>query len=213
MSDIPEIKFVARFQSETQIPADLVAKVLLAVDEAVLDSEYAELDRVRIEIPQLSDEMINTIKSQLDSGKLKGVYLDQAASGSIILTGIIAGGAIGAAWWLLQNTLGEDIKTAWQNTSTSQKFRQLLLSGSSNKVDELIARIKNKIERTISLEFEGVLIDFRRGKEEENFIIAMIVMFTENYPKTRGKLSFQESQFEIPIFKDIDSEGSAGAAS
>ena len=118
MSDIPEIKFVARFQSETQIPADLVAKVLLAVDEAVLDSEYAELDRLRIEIPQLSDEMISTIKSQLDSGKLKGVYLDQAASGSIILTGIIAGGAIGAAWWLLQNTLGEDIKTAWQNTST-----------------------------------------------------------------------------------------------
>ena len=88
-----------------------------------------------------------------------------------------------------------------------------MLSGSSNKVDELIARIKSKIERTIPLEVEGLLIDFRRGKEGENFIIAMIVTFTENYPKTRGKLSFQESQFEIPIFKDIDSEGSAGAAS
>ncbi|WP_260291951.1 hypothetical protein [Sedimenticola hydrogenitrophicus] len=77
-----------------------------------------------------------------------------------------------------------------------------------------IVRIRKKIEYYIALEVEGIRLNFRRGKEEGNYVIAMNAIFTENYPKTRGKLELSETSVDLSIFKDIysEDEGSAGAA-
>jgi hypothetical protein len=189
MDKIPEIKFILRFCSKSQIPAELVARILLEVEKSILYVESQELTKIRAEFPDLPTGMINTLQKQLDSGKLKGLYLNEAKSGSIILIGLLAG--IGApAYWLLNQTLGKDIENAWQKTKFSKRFQELLLHGSKDKLDKLIDAITKNIVATIPVDIEGIKFGFRKGNDGEDLVLGMKVEFTNEYPTTRGKLEF-----------------------
>ena len=169
-----------------------------------------------MDIPDIPPEVIQDLKEKLDSGKLNGMYLTRSEPGSIVVFGVLAGlaGAFsGAAFWLLNKTLGQDISATWPKTNISQKFRKLLEYGSSDQVDKLISIIKTKIETTIPLNIEGIVLDFNRGPHGEDQIIVMTVTFTNKYPGTRGKLVFTDDSLNENLFKKgfgYDDEGSTG---
>lgn len=211
MSTIPEIKFVLEFRAISHIPADLVGRILVAVDESIMEYERKDLIKLRSEVPEIPPEVILKLKELLYDQKIKGLYLKEAHEGSIILTGVLAGVAT-FTYWLLQQTIGEDIKVVWQKTKASEKFKAFLEYSFSDKIERLITSIRKKIENSISLETEGVSIDIDRKEEDKNFIIHMMVKFTRFYPST-GSDSFFPGYIKIPNFKvkfGFDDEGSSG---
>lgn len=211
MSNIPEIRFVLRFNSNSQIPAELTARILLEVEKSILQVETLDLANISSEFPELTDDKIQELKEKLVNGELKGLYLDRAESGSIILFGTLAGIA-GACYWLLNQTLGEDIKAVWPESNLSRRFREFLLYGSNDKLDKLIKLIKSNIYNCIPVDIEGIQFNFTKGKDDDNLFLAMMVEFTNTYPTTRGKLDFTESNsLENQIGKKIIDEGEGGA--
>ncbi|EPW6438092.1 hypothetical protein ACWOHG_004569 [Vibrio parahaemolyticus] len=211
MSNIPEIRFILRFSSSSQIPAELTARILLEVEKSILQVEANDLVNISSEFPELTDDKVQELKDKLESGELKGLYLDEATTGSIILVGTLAGIA-GACYWLLNQTLGEDIKSVWPETNFSKRFREFLLSGSKDKLDKLIKLIKHNIYNSIPVDIEGIKFDFAKGKDEDDLVLAMMVEFTNTYPTTRGKLDFTETDsLKNQIKKKFGSEGEGGA--
>ncbi|MCP3891280.1 MAG: hypothetical protein GY702_20810 [Desulfobulbaceae bacterium] len=191
MIKLPEINFTLRFTAKSHIPAELVAKIILVVEKSILQIEKVELVDIQSQFEELSPEQVNLLRSKLQTGELKGLFLQKADSGSIVLSGILAGIA-GLAFSLLQQTLAEDIKAVWPSTDISKRFRKFLLFGSKNKIDKLTDLIKINIYDTISVESEGIEIEFYQRDKIDNPSIYLKVNFTKVYPMTRGELNFLE---------------------
>ena len=208
MKNIPEIKLIIRFAAVDRIPADLVGRIIVAIDKSIIDCEIDELENAKTEIHDIPEDVIDEIRKSLDSGELKGLFLEEASSGSIILAGVVAGLAA-YALRIIEKTIIKDIETVWSETSLSKRFRQFMLTSIPNKIDRMISVIDKNIKKSIILDIEGIKLSYKRSKDEENYFIAIMIEFTRKYP--RWKLAMVENEVDLDLFKK--SSGSEGEES
>jgi len=188
MEEIEDINVVLRFHSKYKIPADLVARIIASVDTALKDAEAADFSAIKKEIPQIPQEIIDAVEQGITENQFKGMYLETAETGSIILEGIV----IAAASWILLNTIGQSFKDAWKESELNQRIKDVLLSKQVTKVDELVNRIQSKIKENIALEAEGVNLVFGTSKEQGVNKILVSAEFMHSSLGTRGDLTFKD---------------------
>ena len=191
MEEIEDIKVILRFHSKYKIPADLVARIIAAVDTAIKDAEAADFSAIKKEIPQIPKEIIDAVEQGITKNQFTGMYLESAETGSIIIEGIV----VAAASWILLNTIGESFKDAWKESELNQRIKDVLLSKQITKVEELVQRIQNKIEENIALEAEGVNLVFGTAKEEGVNKILVSAEFLHSSFGTRGDLTFKDDDY------------------
>ncbi len=188
MEQIEDIRVVLKFHSNDKIPADLVARIISSVDSALKESEQADFETIRREVPQVPREIIQAVEDGLQAHQFKGMYLETAETGSIILTGVVAA----TASWILLNTVGESFKDAWKETETHEKVKEILLAKQVTKVDEIIQRIRSKLNEEIALEIEGVNLEFGKAKEFGVSVVYLVAEFQNTYAGTRSELTFKD---------------------
>lgn len=200
MEQIEDIRIVLRFSSEYKIPADLVAIIIKCVDEAMKESEEADFNAITREVPQIPSEILQSIEQDFANNKFKGMYLESAENGSIIVEGIV----VAAASWVLLNTIGESFKDAWKESELHQKIKDVLLSKQETKVDELIQRIKAQLDEAIAAEAEGVRYLFGQSKVDQQHRIILNTEFTHTSYGTRGDLTFKgDDDQEAPRYMAV----------
>jgi len=188
MDKLEDIKVVLHFKAKDKIPADVVASIIYAVDLAILESELDDFETIKKEVPQIPQEFLDQVEKGMDYDQFKGLYLETAENGSIVLTGIVAA----AATWILLNTIGESFKDAWKETELHQRIKDVLLSKQATKVRVLRNRIIRKVDESDHFANEDVNIKVSEHKQGDINVIRLLVLFSDEYPSTRGQLKFKD---------------------
>lgn len=123
-----------RIESIDEGPAFSVVSVLNAIDSHLMSLERRELEEaLDLVSEEFGDDIRRRCLRELESFHGRTFSVEKASNGSLLLGGL----AIGLAYWILQNTLGETVKEAWKESELNARIKGLLLRRLNGKVEEL----------------------------------------------------------------------------
>jgi hypothetical protein len=138
MEEIPDIRVELRFVGSPRFPARLVLGAIEAVERAVMRAEVAEINELAEAFPEIPEATFDAVRYRAQQLTAQSLNFESASSGSIILAGIAAA----VAYWLLDKTLGETVKQAWEASELHSRVRKFLLTRLSAKAHAIARDIR-----------------------------------------------------------------------
>jgi hypothetical protein len=137
-------QILVRIKYIRHIASDDLIKVLRAMDNSVLRTELDELRAVSEEFPELPRIIYDASEARILRYSGRAFLIKQASEGSIILTGA----AVGIAYWVLQNTIGETLKETYLESDLQFKIKKLFKTRIDDKAKSLVSHINKSIRQS-----------------------------------------------------------------
>jgi len=109
-----------------------------AAERSVERAEKEEIDELQQEFPDVPAAVFDAMRYRASKLAAQSINLDTASSGSIIL----AGAAAAVAYWLLDKTLGETMKQAWEESDLHARVKRFLLARFNAKAERIASHVK-----------------------------------------------------------------------
>lgn len=130
------------------LSAELLISAIQCVNDAYFASELSDLRAIRKEFPKLPQVAFDAAEHRMKKYKKTSVLINAVDKGSIE----IAIAATGLAIWVLQQTLGETLKEAWQESDWHKQLKQFLLKGRHKKVEKVREDAQKRLERKLPVD-------------------------------------------------------------
>lgn len=124
------------------VPASVLAWALASIEAALREVAEEELLALHSEEATPSHDAIDRAIARLKTTEPSGLLLQTATTGSIVLTGVVAG----LSYWLLDKTIGETTAAAWQESSLHRKLLRVLRGRAADRPRE----VHDKVGRTLA---------------------------------------------------------------
>jgi hypothetical protein len=138
MEEVTDIRFELRFVGSERFPARLLLGTIEAVERAILRAEIQEIDEIEKAFPDLPAAVFDAMRYRADRLTAQSLNFETASSGSIILGGVAAA----VAYWLLDKTLGETVKQAWEGAELHKRIKGFLLTNMTPKANRIAQDIR-----------------------------------------------------------------------
>lgn len=170
-----ELKF---YGNPEEVPADFLGECMLLADRVASNLQFEDFWALLniLGIPPTSPRI-----PRLPS-RLRGVFRVRAArSGSIILQGAV----VAAAYYLIQQTLGETISDAWKNTETHRRLRDFLLGRLKDEPYRFASRFTARLQKRFGDESHSFKVD---AAQEGRVVIDAYSTNSETHIETLNEL-------------------------
>jgi hypothetical protein len=149
MNEQYDILVELRFINAQEFSAQLILGTIEAVERAIAQTEREEIDALAEEFSSLPPAVFDAMRYRARQLPGRSLNLRAATSGSLVL----AGAVVALSYWLLDKTVGETVKEAWEHTSLHSKVRDFLLSRTREKADLIASRVRPSRWRECAAEF------------------------------------------------------------
>ena len=144
MPEVKELKLSLVFDYPLgSVPSYDLTKCIEHCEDAAYQSEF---DDMFVLYSSLASEdfqlFFDAMRFRLSRLKGQILHLDEAQNGSIVLGGIVAG----AAFWIIENTLGETLKDAWKESDLHKQIKEILIKNLQVKPKQIASKVKQLIE-------------------------------------------------------------------
>ena len=139
MDESLDIWFEIRFIGYGGVSVEVLTSVLKQVTWAIESAEKDELDELVESFPDWSGIARDAMRYRFDRvDRDRLLNIERASNGSIIL----AGAAIGLAYWVVDKTLGETVKDAWKDSDGHTRLKEFLKKRVFSKRDQIASRLQ-----------------------------------------------------------------------
>lgn len=137
MEEFIDIRIELRFVGSSRFPARLVLGAIEAAEFAIKQAELDEIEELAREFPGIPAAAFDAMRYRAQTLTAQALNFETASTGSIILAGIAAG----LAYWLLDKTLGETVRQAWEESELHARIKQFLLKRLKTKANTIASNI------------------------------------------------------------------------
>jgi hypothetical protein len=167
MDDQSDIRIEVRLIGAEAFPAQLLLGTIEAAERAITRAEVSEIDDLQREFPDIPAAVFDAMRYRVKGLTGRALNFESASHGSIILIGA----AVALAYWLLDKTLGETTKEAWQDSELNSRIKGFLQSKLRRKAEMIAHDIRPSRWPNADVGFE-VRTEYRERA------IAIIIMVT-----------------------------------
>ena len=128
----------SKARASHRIPALILLGGIEAVERAIMRAEVRDIDDLAAEFPTIPDAVFDAMRYRAKQFTAQALNFDGASSGSLVLAGIAAA----VSYWLLDKTLSETVKQAWEESDLHVRIKQFLLRRLPAKVEAIAKDIR-----------------------------------------------------------------------
>ena len=103
-----------------------------------MHAEIQEIDEMETAFPDLPAAVFDAMRYRASRLTAQSLNFETASSGSIILGGVAAA----VAYWLLDKTLGETVRQAWEESDLHKRIKGFLLTNMRPKANRIAQAIR-----------------------------------------------------------------------
>lgn len=135
---LSSIDVVITIRSPAGVPTSVLRSISGRVEREIYFSELRDLKAMLEVVPKVNEKVGKRLQADLYKNRNSGAVITRVATGSIEVTIAV----LGAAYWLLDKTIGKSFQEAYAQTGTHAAIKKVLLLGEKKKVVELAEAIE-----------------------------------------------------------------------
>lgn len=138
MAEAGDLYVELRFQGAESFPAQLILGAIEATERAIARSETEDIDALQNEFKDLPAPIFDAMRYRIGELTGRALNFNHASSGSLILGGVAAA----LSFWLLDKTLGETVKQAWESSDLHGDMKGFLETRLRRKAERIARDVR-----------------------------------------------------------------------
>jgi hypothetical protein len=132
-----------RLRYSRVVPSVILTSVLELLEREIYEVEISSLTAACALFPEMPRPQVCAVADHLRNNRRRTLLLVGASNGSMVISGLVC--AVGI--WVLNETLGETLRTAWKRSPLHSKLVDFLSSERPRRISELKKRLSTELRR------------------------------------------------------------------
>ena len=181
-----DISITVRFTGADNFPTALISGLINTVEKVVFQFEQEQLEHLIKQNRDIPLVVADASRHRIYAHKGQSVLIESASHGCIELAFVVTA----LAYWILDKTLGETLKQAWQKSPMNVRLKEILSEDRTRKAKEIARRLEQRVDRSHGLKELSVStkIDVSEGDGISNIQITVTAKKDAELPPTRGEI-------------------------
>jgi hypothetical protein len=151
----PNIHIRLKIDSDGKLPAGAISQAIQIVEEEAFQAEYQELGLIFTEMfrdggvmanaPVDRQKLSESCYSRLEQNRGRAIEFDRVEQGSLILWGLM----VGLSYWIIENTVGESFKDAYQESGLHERLKSFFKMRLDHRARNLDFRVGRRLEASV----------------------------------------------------------------